>query len=153
MLIEEAELENLEEILVLQKLAYQSEAALYDAYDDMPPLTQTLDGIGKEFGKRLFLKAVIAGRIAGSVRAHIDDGACHIGRLIVHPSFQRRGVGTALMAEIESRFSAASRFVLFTGHKSERNIGLYQKLGYEIFKTERIRDGVENVFLQKAAKA
>lgn len=153
-LIENAELGDLAEILALQKLAYQKEAALYEAYDDMPPLTQTLAEICEEFGKRTFLKVVIDGRIIGSVRAHVDgEGACQIGRLMVHPDYQRRGIGSAMMAEVERHFGDAKRFVLFTGDRSAHNIRLYRGLGFEIYRTEQIRDGLAHVFMQKVAGA
>lgn len=68
------------------------------------------------------------------------EGSCFIGRLIVHPDFQNRGIGTGLMNKIERRFRDSARFELFTGHKSEGNIRLYRKLGYSIFKREPIND-------------
>ena len=83
------------EILELQKLAYQSEAVLYNDWS-IPPLTQTLDEIKKEFDEMTFLKVCDSGRIIGSVRASIRDGTCNIGRLIVHPDFQHKGTGTRL---------------------------------------------------------
>ena len=85
-IIERANVENAGEILDLQKLAYQSEAALYDDYT-IPPLTQTLEEITADFERQLFLKASVDGRIVGSVRAYEREGACCIGRLIVHPDF------------------------------------------------------------------
>ena len=42
MIIEQASAEDAAEILALQKLAYRSEAELYDDYT-IPPLTQTLE--------------------------------------------------------------------------------------------------------------
>jgi ribosomal protein S18 acetylase RimI-like enzyme len=150
--VEDAKPGDLAEILALQRLAYRSEAALYDAYDDMPPLTQTADEIREEFARSTFLKVVVDGRIVGAVRAHVAEGTCHIGRLIVHPDFQRRGIGSAMMAEVERRFAHAARFELFTGNRSERNIRLYRKLGYEIFKTVPVRDAVAHVYLEKVSK-
>jgi hypothetical protein len=84
--ITEARSEDAPEILALQELAYRSEAELYDDWT-IPPLTQTLSQIEAEFDTKVFLKAVHAGRIVGSVRASLDGGTCHIGRLIVHPNY------------------------------------------------------------------
>jgi ribosomal protein S18 acetylase RimI-like enzyme len=98
-----AELSDAAEILELQKLAYQSEAVLYDDWS-IPPLTQTLNQIKKEFDETTFLKVCDSGRLIGSVRASIHDGTCNIGRLIVHPEFQHKGTGTRLMLAIETEF-------------------------------------------------
>jgi ribosomal protein S18 acetylase RimI-like enzyme len=64
------------------------------------------------------------GRSIGSVRANVKEGTCYIGRLIVHPDFQKRGIGTRLMSEMEKVFNSCKRFELFTGDKSERNLHL-----------------------------
>jgi GNAT superfamily N-acetyltransferase len=108
-----------------------------------------LEGIETDFEKQVFLKATIEGRIIGSVRGTMNEETCFIGRLIVHPDFQNRGIGTRLLNEIEQTFSQAKRFELFTGDKSERNLYLYQKQGYRPFKTEMISDDLRLVFLEK----
>jgi len=158
--IQEATVSDAEEILALQKLAYRSEAELYSDYG-IPPMVQTLDEIRSEFNRQKFLtlnsknvgslilKAVIEKRIVGSVRAFSTGGTCFIGRLIVHPELQNRGIGTLLMKEIEAQFRGCGRYELFTGMKSERNIHLYQKLGYRIFKDERVNDKLTMVFMEK----
>ena len=149
MFIEQAKIEDAEEILNLQKLAYQSEAEIYDDYT-LPPLTQSIREIEAEFEDHTFLKALCEdGRIIGSVRAYVEQGTCFIGRFIVHPDFQNQGVGTSLMHEIEGRFKDVKRFELFTGHLSERSIYLYHKLGYQEFKREKIHDNLELVYLEK----
>ncbi len=139
------------EILALQKLAYQSEAAIYQDYG-IPPLTQTLAELQAEFLRRHVLKALEAGRIVGSVRAHLDQGTCYIGRLIVHPAYQNRGLGTKLMAEIEACFPEARRYELFTGHRSARNLYLYQKLGYRPGRREKVSEKLTMVFLEKVIR-
>jgi ribosomal protein S18 acetylase RimI-like enzyme len=146
--IERAMISDAEEILVLQKLAYRSEAEIYNDFN-IPPLVQTLENIEKDFENQYFLKAVMDGKIIGSVRAYTKEGTCYIGRLIVHPDFQNRGIGTDLMNEIERIFNTCRRFELFTGDKSERNLYFYQKLGYKIFKKAKITDQTMVVYLEK----
>jgi ribosomal protein S18 acetylase RimI-like enzyme len=146
--IERAMISDAEEILSLQKLAYRSEAEIYNDFN-IPPLVQTLESIEKDFENQYFLKAVMDGKIIGSVRAYTKEGTCYIGRLIVHPDFQNRGIGTDLMNEIERIFNTCRRFELFTGDKSERNLYFYQKLGYKIFKKAKITDQTMIVYLEK----
>jgi ribosomal protein S18 acetylase RimI-like enzyme len=148
MIIEMAVIGDAEVILSLQKLAYRSEAEIYDDFT-IPPLTQTLEEIKKDFENQVFLKAVTDGRIIGSVKAFVKEGTCYVGRLIVHPDFQDRGIGTRLMGRIEEVFKEAQRFEIFTGHKSERNLHLYEKLGYQRFKTVKANEKLTIVYLEK----
>lgn len=146
--IERANLEDAAEILALQKLAYLSEARIYDDFT-IPPLLQTLEETVAEFDTQVFLKITEAGRIIGSVRACLDQDACYIGKLIVHPDFQNQGLGTRLLNEIEARFNQAKRFELFTGHQSKRNLHVYRKMGYNIFSSEPATKNLTMVFLEK----
>ncbi|MBS3921375.1 MAG: GNAT family N-acetyltransferase [Deltaproteobacteria bacterium] len=148
MIIERAMVGDAESILSLQKLAYRSEAEIYDDFT-IPPLTQPLEEIKKDFESQVFLKAVTDGRIIGSVRAFVKEGTCHVGRLIVHPDFQNQGIGTRLMGRIEEVFKEAQRFEIFTGHKSERNLFLYEKRGYQRFKTVKANEKLTIVYLEK----
>jgi GNAT superfamily N-acetyltransferase len=152
MVITQATLADAEEILALQKLAYQSEAALYQDYA-IAPLTQTLTEITAEFHTRRFLKAVTDGCIRGSVRAYQEDGTCNIGRLIVHPAYQNLGLGSQLMSKIEGCFPDARRYELFTGHLSERNLYLYRKLGYRPVRRQQVSEKLTLVFLEKQGKS
>lgn len=143
-----ASLEDANEILALQKLAYQSEAQIYNDWT-LPPLLQTVEEIRREFNTHLFLKAVRKHSIIGSVRTLIMGDTCHIGRLIVHPNWQNQGVGTHLMAEIEIMNQEATRFELFTGSHSVRNLSFYHKLGYQEFRRGQLSKQVELVYLEK----
>lgn len=136
------------EILALQKMAYQSEAKIYDDWS-IPPLTQTLEEIENEFKKMTFLKIYEGNSLVGSVRALINNDTCEIGRLIVHPNFQGKGFGSSLMFAIEEEFSNVKRFELFTGSKSKNNIRLYEKLGYRIFRTDHLSPQVDIVYMEK----
>jgi ribosomal protein S18 acetylase RimI-like enzyme len=141
---------DLPKILALQKLAYRKEAEIYDDYS-IPPLTQTFDQLEDEFKRKVILIAEIDGVVTGSVRAEVKGGTCYIARLIVSPDFQNRGIGTRLLAEIEKEFNNAARYELFTGEKSKKNIYLYRKSGYKVFKTEKQSDKVNIVYLEKSA--
>jgi ribosomal protein S18 acetylase RimI-like enzyme len=151
MIIGQASVKDAAEILALQKLAYRSEAEIYDDYT-IPPLTQTLEEMRADIDTQLVLKASIEDRIIGSVRAKVQRGTCFVGRLIVHPDFQNRGIGRQLMNELEGTVSRATRFELFTGSKSERNIAFYRKLGYSPFKREELTDRVMLVFMEKCVQ-
>ena len=138
---------DLETILVLQKLAYRSEAERYNDFD-LPPLRQTLGEIRTDFARMTFFKATAGERIVGSVRGYVKDGTCYIGRLIVHPDVQEQGIGTRLMQTLEQHFDSAQRFELFTGHKSQEALHLYHKLGYHEFKRQEMPTHTI-VFLEK----
>lgn len=145
-----ATIDDAKEILDLQKLAYQSEAERYNDYD-IPPLKQTIDEIKEHFRKYVFLKAVSEGALIGSVRAFEENGTCYIGRLAVNPDMKNQGIGTTLMKEIE-RYYKPDRFELFTVSKSYKNIYLYQKLGYNTFRTEKYKDNIEVLYMEKFHK-
>jgi ribosomal protein S18 acetylase RimI-like enzyme len=146
--VQRATVDDAREILALQELAYQSEAELYDVWD-IPPLTQTLAEMERDLEQKHALKIVHETRIVGSVRAYQQDGTCHIGRLIVHPAHQNRGLGTRLMREIEAAYPHAERYQLFTGHKSARNLYLYGRLGYAEFRRETVSSKLTIVYLEK----
>lgn len=170
-----AEKKDAPEILALQKTAYRSEAEIYGD-DSLPALQQTLPEMENEFDSRpvreghllgadgtpgvpakaadqvVFLKAVVNGKIIGSVRGYAVDGSAHISRLIVHPYFQGRGIGRRLLEEVEKAFPNIKRFEAFTGQKSERNLKQLHKLGFQEFKTVPGTASITWVYLQKERK-
>ncbi|WP_174493275.1 GNAT family N-acetyltransferase [Acinetobacter sp. Marseille-Q1623] len=145
----EAEIIDAQYILELQKVAYQSEAKLYQDWT-IPPLTQTLLELEAEFTSHVILVAILEQEIIGSVRAYVDQETTYIGRLIVHPKFQKMGIGSRLLSTIE-KLTNCKRYELYTGHKSIDNLKLYKKLGYQIFKSQRIHNDLEFIYLHKHA--
>lgn len=149
MIILEAEKKDLQEILHLQYLAYQSEAQLL-GQPDIPPLKQTLEEVAREFREGIFLKAVDAGGvIVGSVRAYANIDTLYIGKLMVHPDIQGQGIGTELLKEIE-RLCLCKRCELFTSSKSARNIKLYERVGYKAFAEKIMSADLKFIYLEKA---
>lgn len=139
---------DLKEILSLQYAAYRSEAELLKK-PDIPPLTQTLFDLQAEFDKQIFLKTVDnTGKIVGSVRFFSEGDTVYVGKLIVRPEFQNRGIGTNLLLEVEKIFPN-KRYELFTSNKSRKNISLYERLGYKIFAEKIIAKDLTFVYLEK----
>ena len=147
-MIKRAEYKNLQEILNLQYLAYQSEAELFGS-KDIPPLKQTLDEVIEEFNNGIILKLTDEnGSIIGSVRATEKNGTVYIGKLMVHPDHRCKGYGTKLLSEIESCYPD-KRYELFTSTRSVDNIRLYEKVGYKIFDRKPVDDELVFVYMEK----
>lgn len=146
--IERASKADAGQILTLQKLAYLSEAEIIDDFT-IPPLQQTQAEIVREFDTHTFLKIVMDDQIIGSVRACQKADTCYIGKLIVHPDRQNQGMGSRLLRAAEGVYPDVSRYELFTGSKSTRNLYIYGKFGYLPFHTQVISDKLTMVFMEK----
>lgn len=147
MTVLKASQDDLQEILELQHLAYQSEAALF-GNKDIPPLKETIEELTEEFNKGTILKLIEDDKIIGSVRAYAKNGTAYIGKLMVHPDHRCKGYGSMLLNEIEKCFPDC-RYELFTSTRSKDNIRLYQKFGYMIFDRKEITDELVFVYLEK----
>jgi ribosomal protein S18 acetylase RimI-like enzyme len=157
------------EILALQKVAYQSEAELYGD-DSLPALQQSLEDLQNDFERRpnreasllgargqtedaddrvLFIKAVVNGKIIGSIRGFAVDDTAYLSRMMVHPYFRGRGIGRRLLEEIERAFPNVARFETKTGHHSKRNFFQLTQRGYSEFKREPFTPTITWVYFQK----
>jgi len=140
---------ELSAILELQKECYQSEAILYNDYT-IQPLTQTLSEMFDDFDNGvIYLSGYINGILVASVRGNMHKNTGYINKLIVSSEFQNRGYGKFMMRAIEQELKSAVRFELFTGHKSERNIRFYENLGYKVYNTVAVHDGLSLIYLEK----
>ena len=143
-----AERDDLREVLELQYLAYQSEAALFGSRD-IPPLKQTLSEVEAEFDRGVILKMLDEnGGTIGSVRAYESGVTVCIGKLMVHPDHRRKGLGSRLLSEIERVFPH-KRYELFTSTRSLDNIRLYEKAGYRVFSRKPVSGELEFVYMEK----
>ena len=136
MKIDQATKEDLAEILRLQKVAYQSEAKIYNDFS-IPPLTQTFDEIQQDFSFQIFLKIVVKNHIIGSVRAYKENETCFIGKLIIDPDFQNQGIGTNLLRNLikELTLNNIKQVILEVRKNNKKAIRFYQKHGFEITDT------------------
>ncbi|GGW19517.1 GNAT family N-acetyltransferase [Streptomyces capoamus] len=146
--------QDAEQIFRLQYLCFQSEAALYGNYR-IDPLVQTLDSVRQEVAADCVFVARLGEEVVGSVRGKVtEDGAAAIGKLCVHPRLQGHGIGARLLRAAEAALESergATRFRLFTGHRSEGNLRLYRRVGYRTVGRAKGDDGVEMIILEKQA--
>jgi len=139
------------EILALQKIVYQNEAELYDDWS-LAPLKQTLEEMKADFGNRVFIKAVVGGKIIGSIRGYMVEDTGHVTRLIVHPYFWRQGIGAKLVQAMEGWLPDAKRYETFMGQKSLHTMEPYQKLGYVQVRQEKVSEQRDRVFFAREVR-
>lgn len=145
--IKRAERCDLQEILDLQYIAYQSEADLFGT-QDIPPLKQTIEELIEEYNNGVILKIENGNSIIGSVRVRCESGTVHIGKLMVHPQYRKKGLGRSLLREVEALYPGC-RYELFTSTLSVDNIILYESIGYTEFMRKNVNDMLTFVYLEK----
>ena len=123
-IIKQAIMSEAEDILELQKIAYQSEAGLYQDWN-IPPLLQTLQQLQLEFENHKIIVATFNDEIIGSVRGYVDQDTLHIGRLIVHPDFQKQGIGKELI-RLTKLETPKAKLILLAAPKA---VNYYPKIG------------------------
>jgi ribosomal protein S18 acetylase RimI-like enzyme len=130
------------EVLTVQRAAYVGEAMLYDSF--LPPLHETLDEVRSVLaGDTLVLGIREDGRLIGTVRIKPDG---EVARLAVAPDRQREGLGARLL---EAAIVNGGTW-LFTGDRSEANLRLYRRYGFEETRREPV-SGHELIYLTRPA--
>jgi len=146
----QADREDLNKILELQKLAFVTEAESHGNYD-IEPLKQSYESILSDFETHSFLKAMKGNEIVGSVKYRNIDYTVWVGKLIVNPNCRKQGLGKRLLLEVEKINSQAIKFQLFTAASSIHNIRLYESVGYKICNKyeDNTQSGLEMVEMIK----
>lgn len=150
--IDKATAADLIEIMRLQKITFLSEAELLHNFN-IQPLRQNLSELEAEFNRGVILKAWDAcdpsEEIIGSVRGYLIDGTLYIGKLMVHPLRQKRGLGSRLLQAIENWYQDVKRCELFTSGLSQCNLDLYVNNGYRVFDRRDSGQGFELMYMEK----
>lgn len=121
------------ELLTLQRACWVQEALANDSLAAIPPLHESLDDVRAWLGTWSTWVVRNEGRLVGAVRGRLEGTAWEVGRLMVAPDLQGRGLGRVLLAHVEAAAPAeATSYTLFTGARSVDNIRMYKKAGYRV---------------------
>ncbi|WP_374558416.1 GNAT family N-acetyltransferase [Micromonospora sp. RHAY321] len=144
---------DLAELLVLQRCCWVQEALANDTLD-LPPLTETLDDLRESMSTWQLWCVRRHGRLVAAVRARARESAWLIGRLMVAPDQAGNGIGSWLLSYAEERApEETERYELFTGHRSTRNIKLYERAGYALTHADGTPDGSVHLTKQRQTTA
>lgn len=128
--LREAQADDMAELLVLQRCCWVQEAIANDTLD-LAPLRETLDDLRASTTTWRWWCVRRDGRLVAAVRARAHRRAWLIGRLMVAPDQAGNGIGSWLLSYAEGQAPGeTTHCTLFTGHRSTRNISLYERAGY-----------------------
>jgi len=112
------------QLLELQRRAYSVEAALIGD-ERIPPLHESRQDL---VSAQLHWVVTFDGdRIAGAVGYSEEEGSVDIDRLMIDPSYHRRGLGSSLVTEV---MSLQARTIVATGRENAPARALYEGLGF-----------------------
>jgi tRNA (guanine37-N1)-methyltransferase len=123
------------ELLTLSRACWVTEARANDSLD-ITPLVETVEETAAGIAEWTTWTLRAEGRLVASVRGRLapgDDSVWQIGRLMVAPDLQGRGLGRALLAFGEAQAPpGTAAYWLNTGVHSDRNLRIYRKAGYRV---------------------
>jgi ribosomal protein S18 acetylase RimI-like enzyme len=118
-------------------------------YPELPPLRETVEDILNT--PEQFLVYQDAGQIAAVLSYAQADENLEIGRLLVSPSYFRRGIASQLLMYLEQLHPMYRKITVSTAEANQPAIRLYQKHGFHIAERTVLPDHLVLVQLTKAA--
>lgn len=118
------------ELWTLQRACWLQEAQANQTLA-IPALTETFADVHDSLSAWDVYVVRSHGRLVASVRARLEGEQWQIGRIMVAPDLQGRGLGRWLLEFAEAQApSEATSFTLFTGAASRVNLRMYRTAGY-----------------------
>ena len=121
MVIRDFELEDIGEVVEVLKLNNQYGSPEVDGPEAMKRV--------KACSAAIFLVRERDGKVVGFVRGNYDGSRAIIHQLSIHPEYQMRGIGTALVEEIVKRFQERGAPTV-SATITEESLGFWQKVGF-----------------------
>lgn len=123
------------ELYTLQRACWLQEMEANPGVE-IPALRESLDDVrrGLEGWVVRVVREPSSGRLVGAVRGKVDShGEWDIGRVMVAPDLQGRGLGRALLELVQELAPReVETYVLFTGEWSFDNQRMYKKAGFRL---------------------
>lgn len=140
-----------QDILTLQKLAYEIEADL-ENHRFIPYLTQGLSDLMRE-EEAIYLAYYADDKMLGAMSFKIsNNGVLDLGRMMVHPAHFRQGIASALMNHAKEHFYLR-KIIAQTGAKNTPAIAFFKKNDLpficDIQVNRRVRLATFDVVLQE----
>ncbi|MCW2815945.1 MAG: transposon TnsE [Nocardioides sp.] len=121
------------ELLTLQRACWLQEAIANDDVAGIPALHESLDDVLAWLAEWTTYVVRVEGRLVGAVRGRLVGRAWDIGRIMVAPDLQGRGLGRLLLEHVQRVAPPeATSYVLFTGQHSTDNLRMYKKAGFRL---------------------
>jgi ribosomal protein S18 acetylase RimI-like enzyme len=115
-------------LLEVQQAAFGEYATVYKVSGWT---TETLESLQEDAKEKHIFVAESDGMVVGSVRFWTVAGVCVIRLLSVSPAHQGRGIGKALIQEIERVATDVHKLFACTMLHTAKNIHLFTSLGYK----------------------
>ena len=139
-----------EALWALQQQAYRVEADLIGCADFLPLRERVDDILG---ARENFLLAYDHKQLAGALSYTVKDFGCHICRLVVLPSYFRRGIARWMLHNLLLSSDPALPCRVVTAQANLPAIALYQSLGFAPALYFASQDCVDLVQLLRPASA
>lgn len=120
-IIRDFQFRDVDEIIEILKLNNQYGFPEVDGPDAMRRV--------RECSAAVFLVCEIESKVVGAIRGNYDGSRAIIHQLSVHPSYQRRGMGMALVSEIAKRFRKMGAPTV-SAMVMEESMPFWQKVGF-----------------------
>jgi ribosomal protein S18 acetylase RimI-like enzyme len=109
---------------------------LWRQADTTPSVTDTADDLRRVVTASTahVLVAEVGGRVIGSIMGTFDGWRGNIYRLAVHPDYQRQGVASALVVEVEKRLTrqGAKRITALVEKDHSWAMTFWEAVGYRV---------------------
>lgn len=149
--IRTATITDLPAIMSMQKKAFLPVAKKI-GWMEIPQMVNTLEDNIPDFETNTILVMLSdEDTIIGSIRGYVENGSLYIGRLMVDPDYQKRGLGRILMRELESRFQF-NREWLCSYIDDTETYTFYQRDGFVTYEIYEVGNGVMAAHMEKLHK-
>lgn len=115
----------------MESLTLESVLSLYDSVE-WTTYTENPESLMRAISNATFVTSCFAGEsLVGLARSVSDDVAIHyLQDILVHPQYQRQGIGRELFGRCMERFTHVRTHVLLTDDEKKQH-EFYRSLGFE----------------------